>query len=426
MSHVDDGVLHAYLDGALGALGDAGELPDGVSAAEVVAHLSTCADCRSRLEAERTIREGAGLVMSDLPRPSDAVPARTEGSFSTGRALAGSQSGRRSSWLRLSWAASVVLAIGAGWWGSETWRMDRDGIALEQSAPASRAPSGVAGDPTSGGVDDVFDAPPGPSSDAVDASVADDARLGVDASRSALPETRAPVRADDVPVVASPTRSEAAPLGVVIASGSAPFAVDSVARLAAPQFARTQNAPAARSLLPASSEGAPSVAMDLAEGRQVLLARMVSSAAFDTVIARETAGELTFVDGPPVTPQGASEPVFIIADASEPAIATALDGTRTIVRVRQWLTSGEPIEILYWQPDSVAQLVPMAGGYVAAAKADAKEQATVRVIQGAARERPDGRNEVIVHAFDVPAWIAIRAHLRNDEVRALAGRLTTH
>jgi hypothetical protein len=28
MPHVDEGILHAYLDGALDALSDAGELPD--------------------------------------------------------------------------------------------------------------------------------------------------------------------------------------------------------------------------------------------------------------------------------------------------------------------------------------------------------------------------------------------------------------
>src|SRR5690606_32012518 len=74
MSHVDDGTLHAYLDGALDALSDAGELPDGMTGADVTSHLSTCADCRARLEAERAVRESAGAVLGDLPMPGQHVP----------------------------------------------------------------------------------------------------------------------------------------------------------------------------------------------------------------------------------------------------------------------------------------------------------------------------------------------------------------
>src|SRR5687767_5997338 len=57
MPHVDEGVLHAYLDGALDALHEGGALPDAMTPADVISHLDACADCRARLNIERDIRQ---------------------------------------------------------------------------------------------------------------------------------------------------------------------------------------------------------------------------------------------------------------------------------------------------------------------------------------------------------------------------------
>ena len=112
MSHVDDGRLHAFLDGAL---------PGGAEARkEVEDHLRVCADCRALLEAARADREGAGEILSFL-RPMEVEAPPLEELLARRRKAPGSDTGsedaRRPPGARfpLAWAATVVLAIGSGW-----------------------------------------------------------------------------------------------------------------------------------------------------------------------------------------------------------------------------------------------------------------------------------------------------------------------
>ncbi|MEX0907647.1 MAG: hypothetical protein WD054_04900, partial [Gemmatimonadota bacterium] len=133
MQHVADGILHAYLDGALDALAEAGALPDGVTSNDVRAHFDLCADCRSRLEEARSVRERAGLILDDAGRtavdlpPFDAI---------AGRAPAR----RRSAWLPLAWAASLLLAVGAGWWGSVLMQARQAPVVADAEAVRRTAP----------------------------------------------------------------------------------------------------------------------------------------------------------------------------------------------------------------------------------------------------------------------------------------------
>ncbi|OLD87419.1 MAG: hypothetical protein AUG85_07270 [Gemmatimonadetes bacterium 13_1_20CM_4_66_11] len=60
MSHVDEGTLHAYLDG---------ELASG-ERATLEAHVAQCATCRAALADERALRDRASAVLS-LARPSE-------------------------------------------------------------------------------------------------------------------------------------------------------------------------------------------------------------------------------------------------------------------------------------------------------------------------------------------------------------------
>lgn len=162
MPHVDDGTLHALLDGALRA-----HEPD--RADRVEAHLDTCADCRARLEAAADLRDRASDVLADLdarlasgaaadrgtgadgvaaaggheagptPRSGEPVPdfqevlARAAGSGDenaldpTGVPLPGGTIRgtrpdqdpglrRRYAWTRgLAWAATIVVALGTGY-----------------------------------------------------------------------------------------------------------------------------------------------------------------------------------------------------------------------------------------------------------------------------------------------------------------------
>src|SRR3989475_11162136 len=65
MSHVDEGTLHAYLDG---------ELPSAERTA-LEAHLADCATCRANLTEERTLRERVtALLGSARPAERPAPP----------------------------------------------------------------------------------------------------------------------------------------------------------------------------------------------------------------------------------------------------------------------------------------------------------------------------------------------------------------
>src|SRR2546430_9514690 len=64
MSHVDEGTLHAYLDG---------ELPAG-EAHDLEAHVAQCRECRVRLEEERALIARADELLGLAAPPDRAVP----------------------------------------------------------------------------------------------------------------------------------------------------------------------------------------------------------------------------------------------------------------------------------------------------------------------------------------------------------------
>jgi len=101
MSHVDEGTLHAYLDGELS--------PPERAALEV--HITQCASCGARLAEERSLIERASAVLA-AARPSER-PAPPLSELASPR-----RRGRRILGARLpfAWAATVVLALGIGYY----------------------------------------------------------------------------------------------------------------------------------------------------------------------------------------------------------------------------------------------------------------------------------------------------------------------
>src|SRR5687768_12876511 len=98
MSHVDEGALHAYLDG---------ELPHAERAA-LEAHVAQCAPCHAKLADERALTERAGQLLA-LAAPADrAAPPLQQLS---------NRPVRRAWHVRtpVAWAASVVLALIVGY-----------------------------------------------------------------------------------------------------------------------------------------------------------------------------------------------------------------------------------------------------------------------------------------------------------------------
>src|SRR6266566_2932751 len=98
MSHVDDGTLHAYLDGELS--------PAEVQGVD--AHLAQCPACRGRLDEERALITRAGELLALATPPDRELPSFQAGDVKPPTRL----------WwkvrLPLAWAATLVLALGIG------------------------------------------------------------------------------------------------------------------------------------------------------------------------------------------------------------------------------------------------------------------------------------------------------------------------
>lgn len=133
MSHVDEGALHAYLDGALD------EYPSA-EAERIRTHLEACAECAERLEAERRVRSDAHALLG-LAAPEVEVP-----SFEELRAYVQRTRRQRkgiSRLQRLGWAASIMVALGAGWMlrdgqlQSRALDIGRQGAPLPAAEPAT-------------------------------------------------------------------------------------------------------------------------------------------------------------------------------------------------------------------------------------------------------------------------------------------------
>jgi hypothetical protein len=130
MSHVDEGALHAYLDGALE------EYPTG-EARRIRAHLERCERCAEALTEARLIRDRAESILA-APELNVTPPPLEElkriARSGAGERRASTSWGRRQ---RIGWAASVVVALGIGW-------IVRGGMPLPNVGPGEGAPTAEA------------------------------------------------------------------------------------------------------------------------------------------------------------------------------------------------------------------------------------------------------------------------------------------
>jgi len=100
MSHLDDSLIAELIDGEL----------DTAARAAATAHLAACAECRARhAEALACSGEADRLIAAvGLPRPLRPLRSRP--------APAAGHMPRRIPWRTLGWAASVILAVGIGYY----------------------------------------------------------------------------------------------------------------------------------------------------------------------------------------------------------------------------------------------------------------------------------------------------------------------
>ena len=149
MSHATDGELHAYLDGALNSV-------DPHRADRLRLHLARCSDCTARLEDARALHERVREILAEAEPGSPEVPPfetileRQANSVSGPAEVDDAEAKgsptpipRRRSRPPLAWAASVAVALGAGWLAHATW----SGVGVDDTAgiPSTQSPAAATG-----------------------------------------------------------------------------------------------------------------------------------------------------------------------------------------------------------------------------------------------------------------------------------------
>ncbi len=150
MRHVTDGELHAYLDGALGLL-------PGGRGKEIREHIAECPVCQERLQDEEGIRSVVERILTapdlsevglptfeELRERAEAPVPEKVGDEEAKVRYRGPLKG-----LPLAWAATIVLALGVGWMGSEVFRtLPRDGrlrAPVDRLESMQRSEAGIPG-----------------------------------------------------------------------------------------------------------------------------------------------------------------------------------------------------------------------------------------------------------------------------------------
>ncbi|MEP6574027.1 MAG: zf-HC2 domain-containing protein [Gemmatimonadota bacterium] len=156
MSHLDEGMMNALLDGEL----------DADEQREIERHLATCAECARRMLEVREFFGEADAIIGKLEVPGSTRPVVLPGSASkhlVGPTLlpnglpsapeAAPVSTRLSRYRQLAWAASVVLAVGLGYFASGQHRNETESDAIRvasKSADTAHQPSAPSESPSAG------------------------------------------------------------------------------------------------------------------------------------------------------------------------------------------------------------------------------------------------------------------------------------
>lgn len=134
MQHLDDGTLQEWLDRERSGIEDA-------RAEEVTRHVAGCAPCRARAAELRALTEATESLLT-----ADSGAAAAEPDFGDVLARArGRPRARRRTFVALGRAATVALALGAGWLTNELVRSGRvtsDAESGVTSAPPAAADAG--------------------------------------------------------------------------------------------------------------------------------------------------------------------------------------------------------------------------------------------------------------------------------------------
>ena len=412
--HLAAGELHVWLDGALDQLGE-------LRAAEVREHLRACAACRDALADEERMRARASEVLA-LAEPRGAEPPPFELLVERARGAATAAPARRvSRAARLGWAASVMVALGAGWVARELGLHPRT---AQEAAPAPVAGPGDSRPP--GGGLPAAEAADVPAVGAAGSAGPRDPSANEALGGGADARGRAP-GADGTGLVREGGASATAP----VVSPTTPEASPPVAPLAtagvgadlptAPEAARA--APAAASGSPTTVEAAPSSApaadpplrLD-----QVIFIAQAEKRAAEERVAEEPAEALSATADEPLGFAGAAARAEVrregAADPDE-ALDLTVHGLEVLrvewaevapgqrwLRVLQRLSGGDTLEVRFVRSAVGDTTVDLLTGLVSAPLRAGWSQ-VVRVHR-------DG-------------WLIARAPLARDALEALVERAGT-
>jgi hypothetical protein len=428
-----------------------------VTRASIEAHMTVCSDCRALLEVERDIRTRAGEVLADVSLPAvDAPPfaALQQSAVGTRRPVRA---------VPLAWAASVVLALGAGWWGSDIYRTGlrddaRSMIAapssseVEASAQESAAAADGAGTVAESPREDVRGpqqlrtTPAAPAPQAASGS-ASDTRVANRGPGGGFSQGTA--RTDQAAAAAAPPPGQAT-LGDAardLSRRAAAAAGDTVVR--APERAQAATPPPAAALPKTESAGVPLPApMQFLPGRAGQRTTIDDNnlAIFNDQLAQLDRGLVLMRD---TTDALHDWPLLRIEGGDVPEIERGNAIGTEFVRVRQRV-AGAVVELVFWRtmPLALQELV-VTGVQKQLTDSQARQQVQNQAATSerrAANERtfitardssagigyravlsnsvlPDGRQQMVLRLTDAPVLLAIRGYLTPAELAELSSRL---
>lgn len=377
MSHVDEGLLHAYLDRPAGKPAAGGKASEWQ---EVEAHLAQCARCRAELDRARRVRDraaeilrGSGPAAIEVP-PFEDLRSTVRRESATARRLA------TMSRLKLvGAAASIVLAVAVGWVARGALRMagPREPVAREASPLESAEPS----------------------------------RPGTRSPEAASGETRTLERA--------PAQTAAPGAGAIESQPTSRAAAPDVAQRAAQQ-AEQPEPPRAEFMAAAEFAGdtlaraadeviAPREAMEGLRGRAEMARRAVQPAPVGLEPPRRPVREVEIGTWSPATAEGArayiGTAIALVPELEARSYATGIVGGRRAVRVIQDLGGGD-----------VLAVTQVAG----ASEADLLRQEGAAGVQGAGIT---GEVPATVSELRGGYLITLRGSLSPDSLRVLLARI---
>ena len=367
MPHVDEGEMHALLDGAY-----AHDAPD---AARIREEIATCAECHARFAEAQALRMRASAVLDRaLPRPSappfESVVERV-GAVDAPRPF------RFPAGAPLAWAATIVLALGLGWFGRDWLRSPPPTSRVAERA-ADTDVSSQQPQPTTAQMETLAVPPavapsPTPSGQRAQLGSRRVEPLADVAGAAASSANQAGARRDDAVAKAAAGRTANAP-------ENAAFARDSASRSAEQrQRAAAAPPPPARAAVPAER-------------------MLASSALAQDASAQWNYGTIEEAE------RTTGRRVLIVPELNVETVGVARIDGRYVTRVTQRLPDGNPIEIMQ-------ELAP-----------EPERALASREEVRAAAPQPPSKDELGVTVLKVTrvGWVLTgRSTLSQDSLRAL-------